>query len=96
MKHSLPFFPVYSDSLSSGTQPLFMVGGGRCFLEAGSQLDRFWFILVISKIESLTDVSDKVYGSEQYSLTIAMTLHLPFESLVWDQYNPGTWEIVLG
>lgn len=21
--------------------PLFMVGGGRCFLEAGSQLDRF-------------------------------------------------------
>ena len=39
-------------------------GGGRCFLEAGSQLYRFWFILVISKVESLTDVSDKVYGSE--------------------------------
>ena len=39
-------------------------GRGRCFLEAGSQLYRFWFILVISKVDSLTDVSDKVYGSE--------------------------------
>ena len=47
-----------------GNTPPVYGGRGRCFLEAGSQLYRFWFILVISKVESLTDVSDKVYGSE--------------------------------